>query len=169
MASTQTKLFGQIEFSPTSATFWHGTIVVNGDSNAISLYIGDGLASRIDLLSPVFEMLEGIDSLDTRAHAAFLEDLMVLKSGIVAGFIDCHLQEFDNDLLEQIFIGINLARVSKESLLAHLELREIGIHLEESSEVSINLDYCFNSKFSDELLVARFRNHGLVLSLAHES
>jgi Protein of unknown function (DUF2004) len=169
MASIETNLFGRIEFNPTSATLWRGTIMVNGDSNAISLYIGDGLSSRMDLLSPVFEMLEGIDLLDTRARAALLEDMKGSKSGIVAGFINCHLNELDDKLLKQIFVGINLTKVSKESLLTRLELRAIGIHLEEPSEVSVNLDYSFNPEFSDELLVARFRNGGQELSLAHES
>jgi Protein of unknown function (DUF2004) len=169
MPNLQTKLFGLIEFDEQNATLWHGTIAVGNGSRAISLYIGEGFATRIDELMQVFEMLEGIESFHTRAHAAFLEDFMGSKSGVVVGFIDCHLKEIDDDLLKRIFAGIDLSSVNHESLLTRLELRAIGIHLEKLSTISVNLDYCFNPEFSDELLVARFRKGGQELSLAHES
>jgi Protein of unknown function (DUF2004) len=169
MVNVQTKAFGLIELDESKSLFMRRNLTVNGRSGSCSLYVGEGICAQPTLLAQGFRPLEDLDGLDDRARSAFLEDGLSSEVGIVAGFVQCHLEELDDEVVEALFGDLEPGSRSVAALLPRLGLSGIGIHLEKDGGPTVHLDYSFNLKLSDELLVARFEGLELRLILAHES
>jgi hypothetical protein len=168
MASIQSSIFGVIELDPVDSTFQRTEILVNGVSSTCSLFIGEGLVDQPDVLARTFAWLEDLNALDRRARQAFLEDRLHATAGVVAGYI-AELEGLDDEIIAQLFEETDPAAITTEVVLSQLKLCGVGLHLEQSFGLTVNLDYCVNPEFTDELLVARFNDDGQVLTLAHES
>ena len=169
MTRIQHPFFGLIEINPPDATFWQGDVSVHGVSSKCSLFVDEGLANQPERLIEAFTWLEDLNALDGTARQAFLNNLAQSTTGTVGDFITFHLQELDASILERIFGTPEPASISPERFLSGLSLRGVGIHMDGPSDFTVNLDYGLPREHSDQLLVARWRNHGRVLDIAHES
>ncbi len=168
MASIQSSIFGVIELDPVNSTFQRTEFLVNGVHCTCSLFIGEGLVDQPEVLARTFAWLEDLNALDWSARQAFLQDRLDATAGVVAGYIDA-LEELDDEIIARLFGETDLSEISTEAVLSQLKLCGVGVHLEQSFGLTVNLDYCVNPEFTDELLVARFNDDGQVLTLAHES
>jgi Protein of unknown function (DUF2004) len=164
----QTRIFGLIELDPVHSTFQRTEILVNGVSSICSLFIGEGLVDQPDVLARTFTWLEDLNALDQRVRRAFLEDRLTSTTGVVAGYIS-ELEGLDDEIIARLFKKTDLTAISTEAFISQLKLCGVGLHLEQSFGLTVNLDYSLNPEFTDELLVARFNDDGAVLTLAHES
>jgi hypothetical protein len=159
-----TKLFGTVKLDSEGAYVRNKSVVVNGQKQTTSLFVGEGIAENTKLQAEAIKQLDGLSKLDIQARTRFSlakgEELKLVKA-----FVDFHSTELDADTQKALFGKVKASSLSHSELLKLLQIRSVGLHVD-SGKLSTNLDYSFG-RATDELLVARFE--GKKISVSHES
>lgn len=121
----------------------------------------------------VGQMVDEAEELAEKAKEALkqiLSDESHQKYGMVSYFMRFHRDEIGTDVAEKLFHGKAPSSLSFVDMVDGLQLKRFGSCIDDEMEQQVFiLDFSFNPKLTDELMVVYFNLEKEIVEITHES
>jgi hypothetical protein len=167
MSSLDHPVFGTLPMDASGGIEWDGQQTLAGRAIDFDLTMAaspGGPAKLLDKVAPFFSQLSKFDMV---ARAYLQDDLAEDEDSPVGMYLDHHLEELGDKLVQEIF-GKPTAEVDDATFLAALALCRVGLYPEEPEACAV-FDYTVSREHTQYILVVTFDQRGQVTDIEMES